>query len=214
MKFTEKKLRGLGTDKSLVRIYFGKDTKVAMRRLSSEWSRLDDKSDQLRGKVPPNNTVVVTKEALDAIAWQVYTQTMEGLESHLHSLADSSDIEMLDISYDAYTEDWRTGLIDNVWSRNTTARTAMKLKGYGIDIPENSSDFYEARCLIAREMLGAHKVVLSGLQGDHTTQPGILKRTAIEVITSTNADASSLNITELHRKWEAERNPNPRTGLE
>ena len=203
----------LGTVAKTISIYLGTDTKFAMKVGCQEWTRLEVLFDQLRGKELPSSIVIAAKDVLEKIAWNVYTETKQGLEDHLHSLVGGLDVQMLDIAYDAYTDDWRTGLTEDIWSKTTTSRTSMELKAYGVDIQETSADFYEVRSLIARAMCDAHKIVIEGLKGNHLIKPSIPKRITSSVDPSSSG-TNAPTIIDLYDKYIAERKPKPQTVLE
>jgi len=201
----------LGTAGQIVKVYLGSDPKAAKQRAPSELSKLEDTFAALRSNGPVLKRSEVTTEALEAMAWRVLTETREAVESGLKA-TDRIDFEQIELAWDATLEPWRDGLCHDGWSRETTARTIFELRHHGIDLPEASLPFHQARCLVARAVLEAHEVVLHRLHGDLGYQPSIPKRDVSEVGKTVNGVAPS--ITEIHQRWEAERNPPPLTRME
>jgi integrase len=199
----------LGTTSTVIKRYVGDDPKEARKKAAEEWLAIEAAFDQLRGNVEVKQSPKVDVSALQAIAWEVFTLTKEGIEETIAGNPGFTP-EALEVGFEAACQDWSVGLRDNEWSRPTTTRVAGELAERGILISKDDPKFQEARRLIARAILEAHETMRKKLDGDHTYQPLVKKASAVVV----NPDEDSPTLSKLFEEWKAERKPPPTTEAE
>ena len=189
----------LGTRSALVKVYLGDDKKDALRHASEEWARIEALFDQLRGQALPQPVAKLTSEALEAVAWTVYTDTKAALDGDLAAHPDF-DPERLGLAYDAACDPWREGFHENHWPKAVNARVLGELAAAGYAVDEDHPAFAEARRLIATAYLEAHEVMRHRLAGDMAYQPSVVRRV---VVAATGCDTATLD--HLFTAWKGEK---------
>ncbi|OAN49646.1 hypothetical protein A6A04_18925 [Paramagnetospirillum marisnigri] len=202
----------LGTSSAMIKRYLGDNKREALKKAAELWGAQNDLFDQLRGKGTSKPTVEVTDAVLEAIAWRVFKDAREALEEGARSKPTLNLVSLAE-GFEITTDPWRDGLNHDDWSRDTLARVAYELRQHDIELPEESPRFIQARGLIATAILEAHKAALGRIRGEPEDATSLPRRDPGAALVAP-PDDDSLPVTEIHRRWEVERAPQPRTAME